>query len=565
MGRRAHAHRVGATARLARIRRSSWAPIAILIAVGVVFGVLVVVVVRATGSLIHDEIISHLVATGHLDDWQRVIEGGRPAGMWTSGADLHHFLQRDSHSTLAAVDQNLSDLDLHPPLFFWALLGVRSLGVGIIPSGPVLNITIVLLAGVVLYVLLVDVLEDRFLAALGVAVFAFSAALVRSTANTRQYPMQMLAAVILIWIVARLFERPRSPWLLFSLLVTGALGLLTATPFVFALAGAVLVTAVWWGRRNLRATASVVMAAAASGLIALAIHPGYFDQYSRSQYQNTFNPAMSLRGRLQAWVDGFFDLVTLDHAVRSLFEGAALVGVLVLLATAFWWCPPAARVLRRQPVCAAALGVAGTALVGATAAYLLHRSPSHAVGWQYVTLFWPGVVLLGAAVVKHNFRRPALALLVVAALLLTFTLRWEHGYSGFFASQRRAVNEVSGATLVIADCLERGSTPGAALWVPSDAKFLLLTRSQTRPPSVPAGADRSKAFLLHSDACTPGNRIDQRLAELGLRRGAPIGPIGQVNVYPLEARTEASATPGSDTPSQGHAIGVARPSTAAGG
>lgn len=524
--------------RLARGPGWSWLPYAILVLIAVVFVTLVVSMVRASGALAHDDIISQLAASGHLDEWRPEVGGPLPIGHWASGADLRHFLEIDSHSSMAEVQRNLAENDIHPPLFFWALLGVRSAGLGIIWSGPILNLGAALLAGALLYLLLVEVLEDRLLAAIAVGVFAFSPALVLSVATTRQYPLQMLAAVILIWITARLLRKPTSWLLLFSLFAIGVLGLLTATPFASAIAGAVLVVVVWWSRSNLRAIAYVIIATIASGLVALAIHPAYFDQYSRLQYQNSVAVRLTLNSRVHVWVDGFFDLVTPDNGVYRVFEAVALIAGLAVLLTIRWWYPPAARIIRAQPISAAALGVAGMAIVAATGAYLLKRSPPHAAGTQYLILFWPGIVVLGAVIVQRNFKRPALTLLVVAALLVTLTARWQHSDETALAPQRFAIKEVSGATLVITDCLEGGSTAGAAMWVPPHSRFLLAAPGTARLPPVPPGTDRSRAFLFHSDACTPGNGVDRMLAEIGLVRTAPIGPIGRVYVYPLKSRTD---------------------------
>ena len=148
----------------------------------------VVTSVRNRGALDHDEIISQLAATGHLDDWERVIGGAKPTGTWETGADLRAFLAVDDHSSPAATGTNLGRLDVHPPLFFWALLGARAAGLGILWSGPIINIVAALLAAAILYALLVEVLKERLPAVAGVAVFLFSPALIRSVgfaANTR--------------------------------------------------------------------------------------------------------------------------------------------------------------------------------------------------------------------------------------------------------------------------------------------------------------------------------------------------------------------------------------------
>ena len=44
-----------------------------------------------------------VAASGHLDDWDRVMSGGDLSGTWTSGADMRSFLALDGGSSLAEV------------------------------------------------------------------------------------------------------------------------------------------------------------------------------------------------------------------------------------------------------------------------------------------------------------------------------------------------------------------------------------------------------------------------------------------------------------------------------
>ena len=518
-----------------RARVPSWTPFALLALILLIHVALVAGNVRGRGVLDHDEVISQMAATGHLDDWQRVIDDGEGTGKWGTGDDLRRYLEVDDNSTPGAVRQNLTDHDIHPPLYFWALWAARSTGIDTLWSGPLLNLAAVILAGVVLYSLLIEVLADRLLTVLAIGVFAFSPALIQGVGYNRQYAFLMLAVVSLIWVTAHLLRRPNSPWLLGALFAVGLFGLLTAHQFVFAFAGALLVMAVRWWRTDLRALALAGATVIASGLAALAIHPGFFTQYDRSTFQISFAPATSRGARVQAWVRGFFDLVDPDTGASRAFEVLALVAAVALLVTLPWWYRTAVRTIRSSRILAATTGVTGTALVGATAAYLLGRAPSHAVGWQYVIIYWPGFVILGAALIRRKAARPALTLAIVVLLLGTYAWRWDALYSDQRASGRRAADAVSDATLVVADCLKRGYTPGAGRLVQPDARFLLLARDPAAPPpSIPADADRSRPVLLHTDGCQPAAPdIDGLLRRLGYTRGERIGLMGSLWAYRL--------------------------------
>lgn len=508
-------------------------PFAVLAVVAIVHIGLVVDAVAARGALDHDGVISHLAASGHLDDWQLVFEGGEPTGTWAPGSVHRGFLEIDDDTSMAEVRDNLARHDLHPPLFFWALSGARSLGLGILWSGPILNLGAVLLAGVILYALVAEAVNDRLLAALAVAVFALSPALVVAV-SSRQYPSLMLAVVSLIWITARLLRTPTSPWLLASLVAVGALGLLSAHQFAFALGGALLTVTLRWAPSNRRAIGCCLAATIGSVLVALALHPAFFTQLSRERAL-VAPLTESVGERIWVWGAGMFDLVTVEPEWRGIVGLGFVVGAVALLATARRWFRPAARVIRDQPIVGAALGVGGTALVAATAMFLAGSSPFHARGWQYVIAFWPAIVLLGTVVVTRNLAQPAFMLIVVVMLLGVSVLRSGQVAEYDYRWQRNAVEEVSGATLVVADCLMRGYTPGATMWVPRESRVLLVAPGDVAPPALPQGADASRPLLLHADDCRPAvQNIDRVLETLGFVRGVSVGRIGFVDVFRLE-------------------------------
>jgi hypothetical protein len=513
-----------------------YAPYALLVLFAAIHVVLVVDVVRARGGLEHDEIISQLEATGHLDDWTRVIDGGDPAGRWISGAEVRRFMEVDDRTSAGEVLQNVSDLDIHPPLYFWLLSVVRSTGLGPIWSGPVLSLVVVLLAALVLYSLLVDALRSPLLASLAIGAFLLSPALIRSTAFTRQYPLLMLEVVLLIWVVVRLLRRPTSPLLFVALFVIGTLGLLTSPTFAFSFAGALLVLVVWWFRERIRSVAAAAGAAIGAAVLVLAIHPAFFEQLSLSNAQNAVGPQVAAATRGRLWLMGFADFISLEVEADRMFKPLAFVAVLALLATSPRWVRPLWRALLGRPVIAATFGITGFALLCATVAYAIGRTPPHAAGWEYVIAFWPGLVLLGAVAVRHT-SRPALVLLLIAILIGTYAVRWTQVYRTAYTGQRIAVAELSHATLVVADCMLRGYTPGATMWVTRRAEVLLASRQDPQPPPIPDGADLSRAFLLHVEGCSVGVRdVDGLLASLNLRRGTRVGPVGYVEVERLQAR-----------------------------
>lgn len=535
----------GATA---RDKRSVWAAISIVAVAVLAHVVLVAGVVLSSGSLDQDEVTSQLAASGHLDDWPPAVTDG---GQWVRAADLHRFLEIDDGSSLAETQSNLRASDLHPPLYFWGILGIRSAGMDLLWSGPALNLAAVLLAAAIMYVLLFEELARRLPAALGTAVFLVSPGLIKATAFTRQYALLMLIGTMLLWVISRWLRPGPLRWLLPALFVVALLGILTVTQFVFALLGAVIVLTLRWWRADVRRIAWAVGTLVMSGAAALAIHPGYFEQYDELNRMIARTPPTSTTVRIQNWVDGFSSFAVLGSAtLRAVMLFTFVVATLMILLLAWRQEPtPARRDARTtgshravrwidaSPVVAAAAAVGGVSVAGATAAYVLGRTPAHAAGARYIVFLWPAIVLVGTAIVGRRLARPTVVLAVTAGLLLVSSLAWVAVSTDDLAPQRRAIAAVGEATVVVTDCLRRDTTPGATWWAPAATPFLLPEpTSRHQPPPVPPGTDRSRAVLLHTELCPTQNKdyAGSLLRQLGFARGGRIGPIAKVTVYRLE-------------------------------
>ena len=169
-----------ATANVARDDHArSWIAIVVLAMALALQTTFVIALDRAKPAFDHDEIISQMAASGHEDTWPM---NGRtpPADRWVATGDIRHFLELDGQSSVAEVRRNLAGYDVHPPMYFWALLGAREAGLSLRWSGVILNIAFVSLAMVLLFFLCLEVLRDRLLAALSVLIFALSPALLRA-------------------------------------------------------------------------------------------------------------------------------------------------------------------------------------------------------------------------------------------------------------------------------------------------------------------------------------------------------------------------------------------------
>jgi uncharacterized membrane protein len=505
------------------------------------------------GAFDNDEVVSHLAVAGHVDDWAQVSAGGPPRGQWTSGEEIRRFLELDEGSSLGEVRQNLADYDYHPPLYYWAVHEARAAGLGLFRSGPAVNVVASILAGAVLFAILVEVTGRRTWAALATAVFALSPALLFAAALARHYVFLVLATTVLIWTTGRLVRSPRSPPLLGGLLAVSALGLLSASQFAYSLAGAVLLlVALGIHRGDRLGVVAPVASAAAGGLVALALHPGFGEQLARVEENRPGFSLGAVPGRLYRVVQGLADLVVLSPGADRHILPVAATGVVLAVATFPRWRHGARAALRSSPMLAAAVAIGGMTLVVTVALYALGRSPAHAVGRHYVVAFLPPLVVVVGALAARA-ARPALVLLAAVTFVGVAAWQWNDDYVPVWRHQRAAVEAVRDARLVVSDCARRGYTPGGAMWLQPSADFLLLQATDDPPPPLPAGGELSGAVLFHGDQrqCQgAGDEIvDQQLADLGLVRVEVVGPIGKLEIVRLEpaagggqpAATEASA------------------------
>jgi len=73
-------------------------------------------------TIVHDEAISYLAATGNQAAFQEVFDQKTfPYGEWASTADWQKFLQPRGHLIFKKIQTDLGIYDVHPPLYFWLL------------------------------------------------------------------------------------------------------------------------------------------------------------------------------------------------------------------------------------------------------------------------------------------------------------------------------------------------------------------------------------------------------------------------------------------------------------
>ena len=113
-----------------------------LLGIALVSGVFLRLWVISQKTIIqHDEGISYLVATGHQNEYSRLLTNKTPPyGRFVPASDWKRLINTEKPFVFNEIRQGLENTDNHPPLYFWLLhLWTLTLGVNI-HSGPMLNL-----------------------------------------------------------------------------------------------------------------------------------------------------------------------------------------------------------------------------------------------------------------------------------------------------------------------------------------------------------------------------------------------------------------------------------------
>ena len=345
-------------------------------------------------GLTHDESISYLAAACHQAEYARItVFGHPPFGQWVDAEHWRALLRPDRTLCLGQIATDLSQEDIHPPLYFWLLHGwVLVVGVGLW-TGVSLNVLLAAATCLALFGLARRLLGDDLRAAAVAGVWSFSPAAIRVFAEARQYELLALVAVLFMWACARFALPTRTPRR-DALLLAGAAAAGALTQFTFSLvavAGAVLVT---WGLRGAsrRLLAGGLGSIAAGYAMFSLLHPLFTLSVARSRSQAAPPSDDLLPGRVEASLEtiaGFVLPPGLAHGAPAVVAAAAL------LAASVWVVVREARGADRGEVPPGGSDRAAMPLVflwlliTQAALYLTFVSPGSAMDFKHLSSVWP--------------------------------------------------------------------------------------------------------------------------------------------------------------------------------
>jgi uncharacterized membrane protein len=151
-------------------------------------------------TVVHDEVISYLAATGHQAEYDEVVANKKyPYAQWAKAKDWQKFIELRTNYNFRKIQADLSKYDVHPPLFFWLLhIWIMIFGVHTW-TGPTLNLLISIINISLVYYFARYVLESRTSALAVMFTYAMSPGVMSATFIARSYEVFTLFSILLVW------------------------------------------------------------------------------------------------------------------------------------------------------------------------------------------------------------------------------------------------------------------------------------------------------------------------------------------------------------------------------
>ncbi|HEX4336838.1 MAG TPA: hypothetical protein VH062_13055 [Polyangiaceae bacterium] len=358
--------------------------------------------------LLHDEVIALMSASCHQGDYERarldLANQWVPAGAWKA------LLTTREWACFGRIRSDLTQYDIHPPLFFW-LMHVAGLLTGFgATTGGKLNIVIHAVALVALMELTRTLTRSRLAGVAAALAWSFSEVAFETTFMARQYELLGCLGVLAVLTVHRLLtteSRQRT----YAALLAVVLACMTVTQWygvigsvfvgvVAAGLGVILLVTTKLGKPTpLAATRFKELVAALLGaqVLTVVLHPHIFAHYAQVHHDRFGQVDLGLGVRLRLRVtlhtlEGFFGVPTPDRAWQWNLVVLALFVACVLVPC--WQLVRAIRAPAGEPTSRALADAAASLAIPLFAAlvtvpYNLGLGSAHSMGARYLSLLWP--------------------------------------------------------------------------------------------------------------------------------------------------------------------------------
>lgn len=440
--------------------------------------------VQTRNAITHDEVMSYLSATGHLQAYETMVAAKRwPCGTWASAAQWKQFLAIEKLLCFGTIRRDSATMDYHPPLYFWLLhLWTLVTGVGL-GTGAALNLILASCTALALYQLAGHVGLDRVCGLVTVWIWLLSPAVMGTSVLVRQYELLALFTVLLVWRLERSAGEGKTggpkEFLLLALLTAG--GVLTHFNYVIVVIGC-MVYQLWqyWLQRK-TVLLLPVGAMFSGGVVSIIMNPLFYRSFLllRQHGEEWGIEAFAQRlGRVVSGVMGFIVpervWVVLASQVSPGVITAALLSVVVIL----FLCWFGRTRCQRDGVVSCVFGQhvrlswfmlfwIGIGLIGQ---YLSCASPPQAMGGRYLSPLWPFVALgLVAGLCTWTGKRTRFVLLAVLCLGLFLGDATKAGHSIVLARRNPSFTEfLEKYDRVVTDRLANGFFLRIIWYLPDD-------------------------------------------------------------------------------------------------
>jgi uncharacterized membrane protein len=396
-----------------------------------------------------DETISYLCATGNQEHYQQVLDGQILNG--NSQANDWQSFFKSSPTQFKNIAHDLTQTDLHPPLYFWLLHVFLYLPIPLFSAGVLLNLVLHLVTLYVFWRLLHELGLTPLVRCVTLLLWSLSAAVVAVGFYARQYELLALVHLLSVLFFIQYLQH-KSWWRLGLLAVALTLGMLTQYLYIYF--SVIYVLYAWFKHKNIKVLAAVVVAF----VLVLLIHPGIIQQFQLQQARTVEvvlgDDLIARTGKvILAFIQVFLPVMAMKSFLMALPKiVVALVCCLVIAVVLVLMIINRHKLANifvvNVPSVVMWLFMAG--LILSIVPYLFKLLPFHAMGGQYFVLIYPFLFIVLASVITpyKKWLVAVLSIVIVGLLVQVFVfVRTQQQYQSLVtqiqSSQTIVINSVN--------------------------------------------------------------------------------------------------------------------------
>lgn len=389
-----------------------------------------------------DETISYLCATGNQQAYSQVINHKGVYGRVSQASEWQQFF-KNSPQSFGNIATDLTQTDLHPPLYFWLLHGFSLFTPTLKSAGFLLNALLHLLSAIGLFLLANQLGLTNKAKALAILYWCISPAIVAVGFYARQYELLGCVGIYTAWAFLT-YQKQQQPIYLLALFLLIVAGMLTQYLFIYLMPIYLFYALIINKNTKLFLVTLAIIVTAL--VMVYIIHPGMLQQFAmqqeRAQVLNINQLPMRLGkialSGLQIWLP-----VLLLKSWLIKLPLWLLVFVLSVIALPLLYV--GVKQMKAIKLSFNKLHFVDCMLIGglslAVVPYLLFLTPLHAMGGQYWVLVYPFLVL---ALITKLEKLPLFSKALVALLYIGFSLQLiglyntQQQYNPLFAQLKQA-------------------------------------------------------------------------------------------------------------------------------